>query len=120
MLRFCGKNGCTLSAEKFFCIRSGTFLFAFWVLLLVLYGVSGSVFAVLACASMLFSVTFNVGMRDVWMLQRALGESEFRKKKKGSIALGLLQLCWDCCSGSFEQLFLNMQAQSVCSRCDFS
>jgi hypothetical protein len=31
-------------------------------------GFLGSVFAVLACASMLFSVTFYVGMRDAWML----------------------------------------------------
>ena len=29
-----------------------------------LYGVSGSVFVVLRCASMLVSVTFNVDMRD--------------------------------------------------------
>ncbi len=34
-------------------------------LFLFLYGVSGSVFAVFGCASMLFSVTFYVGMRDV-------------------------------------------------------
>jgi hypothetical protein len=39
------------------------------VLFTVLYSVLGFVFAVLACASMLFSVKFHVGMREVWMLQ---------------------------------------------------
>jgi hypothetical protein len=61
-----------------------------------LHGVSGSVFACSACACMLFSVKFHVGMRDVRML-KALRENEFRKKKKGSVAQRLLQLC--CASG---------------------
>jgi len=39
-----------MSAEKIFCGRSAMFLFAFEALLSVLYSVSGSVFAVLACA----------------------------------------------------------------------
>ena len=50
-----------MSAEKFFCGRSCMFLFAFEALLPVLYSVSGSVSAVLACASMLACVTFHVG-----------------------------------------------------------
>ncbi len=54
-----------MSAEKKFQRGSADILFVSGALLLVLYGVSGSVFGVLACASMLFSVTFNVGMRDV-------------------------------------------------------
>ena len=37
-------------------------------LFLFLVGVLGFVFAVLACACMLFSVKFHVGMREVWML----------------------------------------------------
>jgi hypothetical protein len=44
-------------------------------------GVSGSVFAGLACASMLFSVKFNVGMREVRDVAGALREGKFRKKK---------------------------------------
>ena len=39
-----------MSAEKIFQYESGGFLFVFWALWMVLYGVSGSVFAVLACA----------------------------------------------------------------------
>jgi hypothetical protein len=49
-----------MSLEKFSCGRSSSFLFAFQALFLFLYGVSGSVFVVLACASMLFSVKFHV------------------------------------------------------------
>ena len=45
-----------------------------------LHGVSGSVFAGLACACMLFSVTLNVGMREVRML-KARREEKFQKKK---------------------------------------
>jgi hypothetical protein len=41
----------------------------FWALLLILYGVSGSVFAVLGCTSMLFSVKLQHSLREVWMLQ---------------------------------------------------
>jgi len=37
----------------------------FWALFGFLIGVCGSVWAVLACACMLFSVKFYVGMRDV-------------------------------------------------------
>ena len=37
---------------------------------MVLYGVCVSVFACLACASMLFSVKFHVVLREVWMLQK--------------------------------------------------
>ncbi len=58
-------RGNTLCAEKNFQRGSADILFVSWALLLVLYGVSGSAFGVLACASMLVSVTFNVGMRDV-------------------------------------------------------
>jgi hypothetical protein len=61
-----------LSAEKFFCIRSRMFLLASEALLLFLYVVSGSASAVLGCASMLVSVTFNVGMRDAWMLKSSV------------------------------------------------
>ena len=39
-----------MSAEKNFQSGSESFLFVFWALFLFLYGVSGSVFAVLACA----------------------------------------------------------------------
>jgi len=38
----------SVSAEKIFCGESSGFLFAFWALLLVLYGVLGSVFGVFA------------------------------------------------------------------------
>jgi hypothetical protein len=58
-----------MGLEKNFQSESRAFLFVSAVLFTVLYGVSGAVFAVLACASMLFSVKFHVGMRDVWMLQ---------------------------------------------------
>ena len=51
----------SMCVEKFFCTRICTFLFVFEALLLVLYSVFGSVFAVLGCASMLVSVTFYVG-----------------------------------------------------------
>jgi hypothetical protein len=48
------------------------------VLLGFLVGVLGSVFAVLACASMLVSVKFHVSMREVWMLNPgAVWENEF-------------------------------------------
>ena len=58
------RRGCTLSAEKNFQRRSAGVLFAFMALFGFLRGVSGSVFAVFGCASMLVSVTFHVGMRD--------------------------------------------------------
>ncbi len=57
-----------MSAEKNFQRVSADILFVSGALLLVLYGVSGSVFGVLACASMLFSVKFHVVMREVCML----------------------------------------------------
>ena len=60
------RRGCTLSAEKFFQRGSAWFLFVSVALFGFLYGVLGSVFAVLRCASMLVSVTFYVGMRDVF------------------------------------------------------
>jgi hypothetical protein len=34
------------------------------------------------CASMLFSVTFYVGMRDVWMLQGSVAEMAVWMKKE--------------------------------------
>ena len=40
--------GCTLSAEKIFCGENAGFLFVSCGLFVVLYGVSGAVFAVLA------------------------------------------------------------------------
>jgi hypothetical protein len=61
-----------MSAEKNFQSESFSFLFVFWALLLVLNSVLGSVFSVLACASMLFSVTFNVGMLGVWDVEGAV------------------------------------------------
>jgi len=64
-----------MSLEKFFCVRSSAFLFVFHRLFAVLYGVSGFVCAVLACSSMLVSVEFHVGMREVGMLQRRLRKS---------------------------------------------
>jgi hypothetical protein len=79
----------TMSLEIFFQCESSAFLFVSWGLFVVLYGVSGSVFAGLACACMLVSVKFHVGMRGVWMLvsvkfgmlRRALREEKFQKKK---------------------------------------
>ena len=62
-------RGCTLSAEKKFQCRSAESLFVSVGLFGLLHGVLGSVSAVSGCASMLVSVTFNVGMRGVWMLQ---------------------------------------------------
>ena len=50
--------------QKFFFQREKAgVLFAF----VVLRGVSGAVFAVFGCASMLVSVTFYVGMRGDWV-----------------------------------------------------
>jgi hypothetical protein len=61
----------------------------FWVSVCVLraiccwVGVSGSVFAVLGCASMLVSVTFDVGMRDVGYVDRLLcGERNFARRRQ--------------------------------------
>ena len=54
----------TLCAEKFFQRGSAGVLFVSVALFECLRGVSGSVLAILRCASMLVSVTFNVGMRD--------------------------------------------------------
>jgi hypothetical protein len=71
------KLGCTLSAEKNFCSRSQAVLVVFWGLCVVLIDVFGSVFACLACACMLFSVKFHVGMRDAWMLWTAVQEPVF-------------------------------------------
>jgi len=56
-------RGCTLGAEKFFQRESAEVLFVSVPLFGFLRGVSGSVFAVSGCASMLVSVTFYVGMR---------------------------------------------------------
>jgi hypothetical protein len=67
--------------KKFFQREGAGFLFVFHGLLGLLDGVWGSVFAVLACASMLFSVKFNVGMREVRDVAGALREGKFRKKK---------------------------------------
>ena len=52
-----------MSLEKIFQRGSSAFLFVSWALFNVLYGVSGSVFAVFAWCSMLLCVMFNVGMR---------------------------------------------------------
>ena len=70
-----GSARVSMSLEKFFCVRSSAFLFVFHGLFAVLYGVSGFVFAGLACSSMLFSVKFHVVMREVRMLQRRLRKS---------------------------------------------
>jgi hypothetical protein len=51
--------------KKFFEVGRSGFLFVFWVLFGFLDGVSGSVFAVLACAFMLVSVKFHVVKREV-------------------------------------------------------
>ena len=59
------RRGCTLSAEKFFQREKAEVLFVSVALFGCLRGVSGSVFSVYGCASMLVSVTFYVGMRDV-------------------------------------------------------
>ena len=50
--------------KKFFGVEVARFCLRFGRRFGFLYGVSGSVFAVLRCASMLVSVTFNVVMRD--------------------------------------------------------
>ena len=60
-----GSARVSMSLENFFCVRSSAFLFASVALFWFLVGVSWSVFAVLACSSMLFSVKFHVDMRDV-------------------------------------------------------
>ena len=57
-----------MSAENFFQRESAGILFAFRELFCFLYVVLGSVFAVLACASMLVSVEFHVAKREVCML----------------------------------------------------
>ena len=67
--------------KNFLGVRFG-FSVCFWGFVLFLYGVLGSVFAVLACACMLFSVAFHVVMREVRMLHRALRRKRFRKKKE--------------------------------------
>ena len=54
-----------MSAEKFFCGESSGFLFVSEGLFGFLYGVLGSVSAVLACGCMLFSVKFHVVLREV-------------------------------------------------------
>jgi hypothetical protein len=54
-----------LGAEKNFQHGSLDILFVSVALFMVLYGVSGSVLAGLACAWMLFSVKFNVAKREV-------------------------------------------------------
>ena len=54
-----------MSLEKNFQSRSRFFRFVSGTLFAFLYGVLVSVFAGLACASMLFSVKFHVGMREV-------------------------------------------------------
>jgi len=51
----------SMSSEKFFCVVKAWFLFVFWVLLLVLVGVCGSVGWCFCALSMLLSVTFDVG-----------------------------------------------------------
>jgi hypothetical protein len=78
-----------MSLEKNFQRESSEFLFVSEALLGFLYGVLGSVTGVLACASMLFSVKFHVGMRDVWMLQemriwmsgRLCGEGNLKRRR---------------------------------------
>jgi len=54
-----------MSLEKIFQRGSSAFLFVFWALFAVWYGVSGSVFAVFAWCSMLLKGTINVVNRDV-------------------------------------------------------
>jgi hypothetical protein len=56
-----------LSAEKNFQGENAEFLFVFFALFPVLYGVSVSVFAVFGCASMLFVVRFHVGCGAHWV-----------------------------------------------------
>jgi len=56
-----------MSLEIFFRRESLTFQFVSVALFFVLYGVSGSVGGVFAWCSMLFCVTFNVGLRGIWV-----------------------------------------------------
>ena len=104
------------------------FLFVSYGLLGFLDGVSESVFAVLECATKLFSVKSHVDKRDVSMLPRALREGEFRKKKE-IIAMRLLQPCWisvtcardalaaSCFDVSGCVFLINTWANTVKSRC---
>ena len=57
--------GVSMGVEKIFCGVSCGFLFVFWVLLLVLIGVLGSVCGWFGALSMLPKVTFNVVKRDL-------------------------------------------------------
>jgi hypothetical protein len=70
-----------LGTEKNFQRRNGGVLFVSEGLFMVLVGVSGSVFAVLACASMLFSVKFYVVLREVRMLLLC-GKENFRRRRQ--------------------------------------
>ena len=87
-------RGCTLSAEKNFQRRSAEFLFVFWALFPVLYGVSGSVFSVLGCASMLVSVTFYVGMREVWMLRSSVAKWQCGRRRQHSLKVAFYHVLW--------------------------
>ena len=60
-----GGEAISMGAEKIFGGWAEWFLFVFWALFGFLDGVSGSVFAVLACAFMLVSVKFHVVKREV-------------------------------------------------------
>ena len=71
---------------------------------MILYGVLGSVFAGLACACMLVSVTFDVDMRDVCYVAGAvaLRETNFQKKKGQLLSVFFSHVgsaCWFEVSG---------------------
>ena len=131
-----GSRGCTLSAENFF------WGWAERVLYVVPGSVFVSeccFFLCYGCAWMLSSVTFYVGMRDDWMLLTECSAEKGISEEEGNFPLipsstsvvrafcGRLCGCRrQCVSGDindleagvvgcFEQLNLNMQAQSVCS-----
>ena len=58
-----------------------------------LYGVSGSVFSVYGCASMLVSVTFYVGMRgDCTSLTALCGERDFARRREQSFKCFLFRV----------------------------
>ena len=71
-----------MSVEKNFQREITGFLFVSYGLLGFLDGVSGSVFAVLECATMLFSVKFHVDMREVRMLLGLWGKENFARRRR--------------------------------------
>jgi hypothetical protein len=104
-----------MSAEKYFCGRSRMFLFVSEALLLVLYSVLG---AVGSCFVVRFNMFCGAVLHGLWcalamLTYGSVGKMQCGRRRKGQFLWYIFNHVALMAGGSFEQLNLNMQTQSV-------